>query len=172
MCNKLTGHTIESVGRAVGVGSDKICRQITFGADTQNNGDVTRTLKLEYRTRQLANLFCGMSESTPNGWNLTTELEAPNDASSQLQEVTDIMMTEKRLEPMENIEHISCIQTDVDWNTEDASFWVAESTDWSDQANEQLEPLTDTDGDETMMDNLGDDGARGNWCGQIEKPTQ
>ena len=80
-------------------------------------------------------------------------------------------MTEKRLEQMENIEHISCIQTDVDWNTEDASCWVAESTDWSDQANEQLEPLTDTDGDETMMDNLGDDGARGNWCGQIEKPT-
>ena len=35
-------------------------------------------------------------ESTPNGWNLTVELEAPNDANSKLQEVMDMMMTEKR----------------------------------------------------------------------------
>ena len=42
-------------------------------------------------------------ESTPNGWNLTVELEAPNDANSKLQEVVDIMMTEKRLEQTEKI---------------------------------------------------------------------
>ena len=30
-------------------------------------------------------------ESTPNGWNLTIELEATNDAKSKLQEVMDIM---------------------------------------------------------------------------------
>ena len=35
-------------------------------------------------------------ESTPNGWNLTFELEAPNDANSKLQKVIDIMMTEQR----------------------------------------------------------------------------
>ena len=31
----------------------------------------------------------------PNGWNLTDELEAPNDANSKLQEIVDTMMTEK-----------------------------------------------------------------------------
>ena len=40
-------------------------------------------------------------ESTPNGWNLIVELEAPNDANSKLQEVMDIIMTEKRLEQTE-----------------------------------------------------------------------
>ena len=43
-------------------------------------------------------------DSTPNGWNLTVELEAPNEANSKLQEVMDIMMTEKRLEQTEKIE--------------------------------------------------------------------
>ena len=32
--NKLTSHSIESVGQAVGVRSDRRCRQITFGIDT------------------------------------------------------------------------------------------------------------------------------------------
>ena len=45
-------------------------------------------------------------ESTPNGWNLTVELKAPNDANSKLQEVMDIMMEEKRREHTENIEHM------------------------------------------------------------------
>ena len=45
-------------------------------------------------------------ESTPNGWNLTVEFEAPKDANSKLQEVKDTMMTEKRLEKSEDIEHI------------------------------------------------------------------
>ena len=45
-------------------------------------------------------------ESTPNGWNFTVELEAPNDASSKLPEVMDIMRTEKRLEQTEKIDHM------------------------------------------------------------------
>ena len=45
-------------------------------------------------------------ESTPNGGNLTVELEAPNDAHSKLQEVMDIMMTDRRLEQTEKIEHM------------------------------------------------------------------
>ena len=45
------------------------------------------------------------SASTPNGWNLTVELEAPNNANSKLQEVMDIMMAEERLEKTENVEH-------------------------------------------------------------------
>ena len=44
-------------------------------------------------------------ESAPNEWNLTVELEAPNDANSKLQEIMDIMKTEKRLEQTEKIEH-------------------------------------------------------------------
>ena len=34
MRNKLTGHSIESVGQPVGVRSDNRCGQITFGVDT------------------------------------------------------------------------------------------------------------------------------------------
>ena len=45
-------------------------------------------------------------ETTPNGWNLTVEFEAPNDANSKLQEVMDIMITEKRFEQTEKIEHM------------------------------------------------------------------
>ena len=45
-------------------------------------------------------------ESTPNGWNLTIEFAAPNDANSKLQEVVDIMRTET-------------LETDVDCTTED-----------------------------------------------------
>ena len=43
---------------------------------------------------------------TFNGWNLTVELEAPNDATSMSQEVMDIMMTEKGLEQTEKTEHM------------------------------------------------------------------
>ena len=45
-------------------------------------------------------------ESTPNGWNLTVELEAPKDVNSKLQEVMDVMMAEKRMEQTEKIEHV------------------------------------------------------------------
>ena len=44
-------------------------------------------------------------ESTPNGWNLTVELQAPIEANSKVQEILDIMMTGKRLEQTEKIEH-------------------------------------------------------------------
>ena len=42
-------------------------------------------------------------ESTPNGLNITVEIEAPNDANNKLQDIMDIMMTEKRLERTEKI---------------------------------------------------------------------
>ena len=45
-------------------------------------------------------------ESRPNGWNLTVELEAPNDANSKFQEIMDIMMTEKLLEQTEKTKHM------------------------------------------------------------------
>ena len=45
-------------------------------------------------------------EITPDGWNLTVELGAPNDANSKLQEIMDIMMTEERLVQTENIDHM------------------------------------------------------------------
>ena len=48
-------------------------------------------------------------ESTPNGRNLTLELEAPNDANIKLQEIMDIMMTGKRLEQTEKIEHMGAL---------------------------------------------------------------
>ena len=70
----------------------------------------------------------------------------------------DIMMTEKRLEQMEKIEHMmgaaSFNHTDVDWSTEDTSFWVAGHR--SVRPHERsLGPLTETDGDVTVVDNLG-----------------
>ena len=39
-------------------------------------------------------------------WNLTVQLEAPSDATSKLQEVMDIILTEKRPEQTEKIEHM------------------------------------------------------------------
>ena len=52
----------------------------------------------------------------------------------------------------------SCNQADVDWTTEDASFWVAGHRLL--RLNEKsLEPLIETDADETMMVNYGGDDA-------------
>ena len=48
-------------------------------------------------------------ESTPNGWTFAVELEAPNDANNKLQEIMDIMITEKRLEQTENRTHEGCL---------------------------------------------------------------
>ena len=45
-------------------------------------------------------------ESTPNGWNLTVELKAPNDANNKLQEIMDSTTTEKSLEQTVKIEHM------------------------------------------------------------------
>ena len=52
-------------------------------------------------------------ESTPNGWNLTVELDAPNDANSKLQEIMDITMIGKNLEQTKN-RTASCNQTNVE----------------------------------------------------------
>ena len=169
MRNKLTSHSIESVGQAVGVRSDRRRRQITFGIGTaacrtvvlarhptatrwyrchlggeagaqcSTAGksvvcDVGRRLlvskdaegklmTIESRQAEVRLLLMAVKpmtqqgqwvsfgpdhafayaietgrvipfESTPNGWKLTVELKAPNDANSKLQEVMDIMMTE------------------------------------------------------------------------------
>ena len=101
-------------------------------------------------------------ESTPNEWNLTVELEAPNDANTKLQEVRDIMMTEKRSEQIEKIEHgvglPQVIKQMLTVPQKTHPFWVAGHR-LVRPHERPLEPLTQTDGDETMMDNLGDDDA-------------
>ena len=96
-------------------------------------------------------------ESTLNGWNLAIELEAPNDANSKLQEVMDIMITKKRTEQTEKMPHANK-QIDVDWTTEGTSFWVARHRPVR-PIERSLEPLTQTDGDDAMMDNPRDDDA-------------
>ena len=178
--DKLTSHSIESVGQAASVRSDKRHRQITFGIDTAARRTVvparhpaTRIYRCHWDTKagvqhstagksvvwhqgrillvskdtegKLVTIESGQAEvrrplmavkpmtqqgqwvcfgldraftfkieigkvipfeSAPNGWNLTVELEAPNDAiNSMLQEITDILVTEKRLEQTEKIEH-------------------------------------------------------------------
>ena len=45
-------------------------------------------------------------ENTPDGWYLTVELEAPDDANRKLQEIMDTMMAEKRVEQMEKFAHL------------------------------------------------------------------
>ena len=113
-------------------------------------------------------------ESTPNEWNLTVELEAPNDANTKLQEVRDIMMTEKRSEQIEKIEHgvglPQVIKQMLTVPQKTHPFWVAGHR-LVRPHERPLEPLTETDGDETMMDNLGDDDAGETQCSQIKNPT-
>ena len=92
-------------------------------------------------------------ESTPNGWNLTVELKAPNDANSNFQEVMDKMMTEKGLEQTEKIKHMRGLPHAIE------QMLTGRKDVFSLQP---LEPLTETDGDETMMDNAGDDGVQSN----------
>ena len=92
------------------------------------------------------------------------ELEAPNDANSKLQEVMDIMMTEKRSEQTEKIEHVrghpdvikQMLMGHPDVSSLQPFGWpghrlVRPQERW-------LEPLAETDGDETM-DNPGADEA-------------
>ena len=67
-------------------------------------------------------------ESTPNGWNLTVELEAPTDANNELQEVMDIMMTEKRSEQTEKLDHTRRLPHAIKLtgrNVFFTPFWVA-----------------------------------------------
>ena len=91
-------------------------------------------------------------ESTPNGWNLTVELEALDDANSKLQEVMDIMMTEKHLEQTEKFEHMNRRHILLSG----AGHRPARPRERS------LAPLIGTDGDETMMDKPGDDAGETN----------
>ena len=44
---------------------------------------------------------------TPNGWNVTVELEAPSDATDKLQEDVDITNAEHRLEHIKKVENMS-----------------------------------------------------------------
>ena len=106
-------------------------------------------------------------EGTPKGWNFTVELEAPNNANNKLQEVMDIMMTEKRLEQTGKIEHMRGLsqvlkqmltgRKDV-FCTTFTNFSVARHR-LARPHERSLEPLTETDGDETVMDNPGDEDA-------------
>ena len=77
----------------------------------------------------------------------------------------DITMTEERLEQTEKIEHMRGVlrhnQTNDDWTKGCVfftTFWVAGHRPVRPQER-SLEPLTETVGDETMMDNPGDDDA-------------
>ena len=100
-------------------------------------------------------------ESTHHGWTLTVELEAhQNDATGKLQEIMDIMMTVKRLEQTENTEHtrglLHAINQILTGCVFFATFRMAEHRPVSPQER-SLDTLTETDGDETMMDNSGED---------------
>ena len=47
------------------------------------------------------------SETTPDAWNYTVELEAPSDANRKLREVMDIMHTEQRFEQTQKVKRMS-----------------------------------------------------------------
>ena len=76
-------------------------------------------------------------ESTPNVLKLTVELEAPNNANNKSQEIMDIMMTKKRLDHTEKIEHMKGVpdvikqmltaRKDVFFTT----FWMAGHRPWT-----------------------------------------
>ena len=79
----------------------------------------------------------------------------PNEANSKLQEVIDIMMTEQRLEQVEKVEHgkglphaIKQMLTGHSRHTFCGGRAPSERS---------LEPLTDTEGDETVMNQHDDD---------------
>ena len=219
MCTKLTGHNTESVGQAVGVRSDKRCKQSTFGVDTtactavvptrypatrgygchwsaeagvpypiagkyvvweegkprtieSRQAEVSRSVMVVEPMTQQGQWSCfGPDrafayqidtgrvipfESTPNGRNLTVALEGPDDANSKFQEVMDIMMTEQteKVQLMSGLPY--AIKQMLTGPEKTHFFWVASHRPA--RPNERsLKPLTETDGDETMMDNHGDD---------------
>ena len=100
--------------------------------------------------------------------------ETPNDANSGLQEVMNIMMAEKRLEQKEKIEHtrrqVQVIKQIMIGPQETQSFSVAGHRRVRPHER-SLEPLIETYGDETMMDNFGDDDAGETGCSQIANPA-
>ena len=66
MCNKVTIHSIESVGQAVGIKSDRRCRRITFGIDrgVQDSG----AGKASSNTRVQMSLESGSRSTVLDGW--------------------------------------------------------------------------------------------------------
>ena len=182
MCTKLTGHNTESVGQAVGVRSDKRCKQSTFGVDTtactavvptrypatrgygchwtteagvpypiagkyvvweegkprtieSRQAEVSRSVMVVEPMTQQGQWSCfGPDrafayqidtgrvipfESTSNGWNLTVELEAPDDANSKVPRSHGHHDRGTDRESPTHEETASCNQTDVDWTRED-----------------------------------------------------
>ena len=89
-------------------------------------------------------------ESTPNGWNLTVNLK------HQTTPIARVAGSPGHHDDGTTLSTDGESRThDGNWTTEDTSFWVAGR-----RLNERsLEPLTETDGDETMMNHLGDDDA-------------
>ena len=63
-------------------------------------------------------------------------------------------------------ETASCNQTNVDWSKDVSYLQLAgwKDMDLQDQTERSLEPLIETDGDETMMDHPGDS--------RVENPTK
>ena len=102
-------------------------------------------------------------KARPNGWNLTVELEASKNTNIKLQEVMDIMMTEQRVEQTEKVEHMwrlpHAIKQMLSEPPKTHPFWVAGHRLVRPNVR-SLEPLTETDGHDTMLDHVGDD--RGN----------
>ena len=95
----------------------------------------------------------------------SVELEAPNDANSKLQEVMDNMLTEKLSVQTEKIGRVGRLLLAIKQmlsGRKDASSsqpWGVAVHRLVRPHERSLEPLTETDGDDTMMDNLGDDDA-------------
>ena len=82
-------------------------------------------------------------ESTPNGWYFTVELEARKDANSKLQEVKDTMVTEKRLEKAEEIEHTRALPQVIKQmltGRKDLHPFGWQGTDSSDHVNDRWNP--------------------------------
>ena len=108
--------------------------------------------------------------NTPNGWNLTVELEAPGDANRKLQEVMDIMITGKTFkrnkQKVEQMRGLLRVIKQMWTGRRDATsvpplqHFGVQGTDRLVRPNERsLEPFLGTDGEETMMDHHGNDDA-------------
>ena len=96
-------------------------------------------------------------ESTPNGWNLTVELEVTRNHGHH--DDRETLRTDGENRTREGT--ASRNQTNVDWTKGCVfftTFWMAGHRLVRPQER-SLEPLTETDGDETMMYNPGDDDA-------------
>ena len=105
LCHSEAGVQYSTAGKRV-----KVYRQVEVDGcqahnTTQGHGSVSGLMIVRSQTKIETGRVIPF-ESTPNGWNLTVELEAPNHTNNKLQEVMDIMMIEKRLEQTEKIVHM------------------------------------------------------------------